>query len=130
MVELSWSTVRVTNHGFQVPTRGPGSRKRRYFFLLVLRERDDFRFGTFAPFSRASLSPMAIACFRLVTFRPEPLFSVPFFLRCIADFTVFDAPRPYFAMLSSQRYVTILVSIHVPPSGAWGPPRNLQEAPR
>lgn len=54
--------------------------------------------GTFAPFSRASLSPMAIACLRLVTFRPEPLFSVPLFFRCIADLTVFDAALPYFAI--------------------------------
>ena len=60
--------------------------------------RDDFRDGTFAPFSRASLSPMAIACLRLVTFRPDPLFSVPFFLRRIADLTFFAADLPYFAM--------------------------------
>ncbi len=39
-------------------------------------------FGTFFPFSRASDSPMAIACLRLFTFPPLPpfpLFSVPFF---------------------------------------------------
>jgi hypothetical protein len=29
---------------------------------------DDLRAGTFAPLLRASLKPMAIACFRLVTF--------------------------------------------------------------
>src|SRR5690606_24497633 len=47
----------------------------RYFFFV-----EDFRlrFGTFAPARRASDSPMAIACLRLVTFFPErPLFSVP-----------------------------------------------------
>lgn len=55
--------------------------------------------GTFAPFLRASLRPIAIACFRLLTFRPEPLFSVPFFLRCIADLTLFLAALPYLAML-------------------------------
>jgi hypothetical protein len=67
----------------------------------VLREvfRDDFRGGTFAPFSRASLKPIAIACLRLVTLRPDPLLSVPFFLRLIADSTRFEAPLPYFAML-------------------------------
>src|SRR5436190_10818522 len=43
---------------------------------------------------------MAIACFRLLTFRPDPLFSVPFFLRCIADFTFFEADMPYLAMVS------------------------------
>jgi hypothetical protein len=39
-----------------------------------------------------------MACFRLVTFRPELLFNVPRLRRCIADFTVFDAAFPYFAM--------------------------------
>jgi hypothetical protein len=56
------------------------------------------RGGTLAPFFRASLNPIAIACFRLRTFRPDPLFSVPFFRRCIADLTVLDADLPYFAM--------------------------------
>ena len=54
--------------------------------------------GTFAPFSRASLSPIAMACLRLFTVPPEPLLSVPFLRRCIADFTDFDAERPYLAM--------------------------------
>ena len=65
----------------------------RYFFL-----REDLRRGTFAPFSRASLRPMAMACFRLFTLRPDPLFSVPFFLRCIADLTRLPAALPYLAM--------------------------------
>ena len=39
-----------------------------------------------------------MACFRLRTFRPEPLFSVPFFLRCMADFTRFRDDLPYFAI--------------------------------
>ena len=59
---------------------------------------DDRRDGTFAPFFRASLRPMAIACLRLLTLRPEPLLSVPFFRRRIADSTRFDADFPYFAM--------------------------------
>jgi hypothetical protein len=58
--------------------------------------------GTLAPFLLASLKPMAIACFRLVTLRPEPLFSVPRLRRRIADFTVFDAPLPYFAIDTSS----------------------------
>lgn len=64
-----------------------------------LRERpdDDFAGGTLAPFARASDNPMAIACFRLVT-RPPcpdfPLFSVPFFLRCIALSTDLEAASP------------------------------------
>jgi hypothetical protein len=46
---------------------------------------------------------MAIACLRLVTVRPDPLFSVPRLRRRIADFTVFDAPLPYFAMDRSSK---------------------------
>ena len=77
-----------------------------YLFLLarlreVFRERDDFRGGTFAPFLRASLSAMAIACLRLFTVRPDPLFKVPLFLRRMVDSTFFDAALPYFAMLTS-----------------------------
>jgi hypothetical protein len=61
-----------------------------------LRER--FR-GTLPPFSRASLNPIAIACLRLVTRRPDrPLFSDPRFFRRIADATFFEADFPYFAM--------------------------------
>jgi hypothetical protein len=60
---------------------------------------DDARFdGTFAPFSRASDSPIAIACLRLVTVPPCPAlprFSVPAFRRCIALLTDFPALRPY-----------------------------------
>jgi len=63
--------------------------------------REVFRDGTFAPFSRASLSPIAMACLRLVTFLPELLLSVPFFFRRIADSTLFDAALPYFAMSAS-----------------------------
>jgi hypothetical protein len=79
----------------------------RYRFLVVrpdvLRDLflEDFRGGTFAPFSRASLSPIAIACLRLVTLRPELLFSVPFFLRRIVERTFFDADFPYFAIGTS-----------------------------
>ncbi len=74
--------------------------------LVVLRAapvlRDVFRAafgaGTLAPSSRASLSPMAMACLRLLTVRPDPLFSVPFFLRRIVDATFFAAAFPYFAI--------------------------------
>ncbi len=48
-------------------------------FVLVQRELDRF-FGTFLPFLRASDSPMAIACLRLLTLPPlppRPLLSVP-----------------------------------------------------
>jgi hypothetical protein len=68
----------------------------RYFFL-----REDLRrLGTFPPARRASDRPMAIACLRLLTRRPErPLLSVPRLRLCIARFTFERALRPYFAML-------------------------------
>jgi hypothetical protein len=66
-----------------------------------LRLRADFRGGTFAPFSRASLNPIAIACLRLLTLRPDLLFSVPFLRRRIADSTFLEADSPYFAMVAS-----------------------------
>src|SRR5689334_22294036 len=43
---------------------------------------------------------MAIACLRLFTVPPEPLLSVPLLRRRIADFTAFDAPRPYFLAMT------------------------------
>jgi hypothetical protein len=52
--------------------------------------------GTFSPFSLASLIPMAIACLRLVTFRPPRVFSVPCLRRRIALPTVELAFLPYF----------------------------------
>jgi hypothetical protein len=70
----------------------------RFFVLRFLAPPLDFRRGTFAPFLRASFRPIAIACFRLVTFRPDPLFSVPFLRRRIVDLTFFDAPLLYFAI--------------------------------
>src|ERR1700761_5873647 len=65
----------------------------------------DFFFGTFAPFLRASDRPMAIACSLLLTVPPFPPladFRLPFFSRCTADLTLFDAAFPYFAMLVSS----------------------------
>jgi hypothetical protein len=59
---------------------------------------EPLRRGTFAPFLRASLRPIAIACLRLLTRRPDPLFNVPFFFRCIADFTLRDAADLRFAI--------------------------------
>ena len=66
-----------------------------YFFLA-----DDFFLGTLAPARRASDKPIAIACFRLLTFFPDrPLFKVPFFRSRIARSTFFDAVLPYLAMM-------------------------------
>src|ERR1700730_17074685 len=63
----------------------------------------DFRFfdaffGTFLPLARASDSPIAIACLRLVTLRPErPLFKVPalrfFIARSTSAGGFFEYPR-------------------------------------
>jgi hypothetical protein len=52
----------------------PWDYRRARRFLPCLRRR-----GTLPPFSLASLKPIAIACLRLVTRRPELLLSVPFF---------------------------------------------------
>jgi len=52
-----------------------------------------------APFFRASESPIAMACLRLVTLPPFPLLpllSVPFFFRRIALSTRLLAALPYF----------------------------------
>jgi hypothetical protein len=69
-----------------------------YFFFDDERLRADLRDGTLAPFFRDSFNAMATACLRLVTLRPDPLFSVPRFRRRIADSTFFSAAFPYFAM--------------------------------
>jgi hypothetical protein len=54
-------------------------------------------FGTFAPAALASERPIAIACLRLVTFRPErPLFNVPALRFFIARSTLADAFFEYF----------------------------------
>ena len=61
----------------------------------------DFFLGTLAPFFRASESPMAIACFRLLTVPPLPPlpdFSVPLFFRCMALLTLLPAAFPYLAI--------------------------------
>ena len=73
------------------------------FFLGVDLDLVDFAgffFGTLAPFLRASESPIAMACFLLVTFLPDlPLFNVPFFRLRIAFSTFSDALLPYFAIM-------------------------------
>jgi len=52
--------------------------------------------GTFCPARRASASPMATACLRLLTLRRErPLRSVPRFISCIARRTLLPAALLY-----------------------------------
>jgi hypothetical protein len=81
----------VTAAGFQ-----------RYFFLARVRrlpplERD----GTLPPERRASDSPIAMACLRLVTFLPErPLRNDPVLRSCIARFTFVCAFFPYLAAMT------------------------------
>jgi hypothetical protein len=65
------------------------------FFAVLLR-------GTFAPFSRASDSPIAMACLRLLTvppLPPFPLLRVPRLRRFIALFTLLPAASPYFRLV-------------------------------
>jgi hypothetical protein len=58
-------------------------------------------FGTFAPSRRASARPIAIACLRLLTLRPErPLFSVPDLRFFIARPTLADAFLEYFRAMN------------------------------
>jgi len=60
----------------------------------------DFFFGTLAPSLRASERPIAIACFRLVTFLPlRPLFSCPCFFSCMAFLTLFCDFFEYLAIV-------------------------------
>ena len=71
-----------------------------YFF-----DEDSFG-GTLAPARRACESPMAMACFRLLTFLPDlPLFRVPFLRSCMAFSTFSDAFLPYLAIYASSRAV-------------------------
>jgi hypothetical protein len=65
---------------------------------------DAFFAGTLPPARRASDSPMAMACLRLVTFLPElPLFSVPRFRSCITFSTFSDAFFPYLLAIRNLR---------------------------
>jgi hypothetical protein len=62
---------------------------------------EDFFGGTFAPFLRALDRPIAIACFLLLTFLPEPpLFSFPFLRSRIALPTSSDDFLLYFAIVA------------------------------
>jgi hypothetical protein len=85
-----------------MPRHSGGLKASGYRFLdaaLRLAVVPPLRFaGTFAPFLRASDSPIAMACLRLVTLRPDPLFSVPRFLRRMVRSTFLLALRPYFAI--------------------------------
>jgi hypothetical protein len=75
-------------------------RREVVFRLDALRE-DDLRLGTFAPERRASDSPMAMACLRLLALFPDrPLFNLPLLYSCIARPTFFFEPALYFGMVA------------------------------
>src|SRR3954464_14930274 len=91
-----------------VVQRGEVSKKRgisRYFLrdpAFCLRAPPLRLRGTLPPAFRASLRPIAMACFRLVTFLPDrPDFSVPRLRSCIARLTLLCAFLPYLAMCPS-----------------------------
>ncbi|MGJ4943162.1 hypothetical protein ACQR1W_21470 [Bradyrhizobium sp. HKCCYLS1011] len=66
-----------------------------------------FFFGTFCPARRASDRPIAIACLRLLTLRPErPLFNVPAFRFFIARPTFADAPLEYLRAARAMKIVS------------------------
>jgi hypothetical protein len=69
-----------------------------------------FFFGTLAHFLRASDNPIAIACLRLLTLRPErPLFSVPDLRFFIARSTLDDAFLEYFRAMRFPPFGTELI---------------------
>src|SRR5438128_2379190 len=79
---------------FLDPFFGPGLREELFLEAAFLGA-DFFEafFGTLAPFFLASESPIAIACFGLVTFfLLFPLLSLPSCISCIALSTFFPAP--------------------------------------
>src|SRR5690606_1508370 len=96
------------------------------FVDLRLLDLRPFAAGTFPPDSRASLRPMAIACLRLVTLRPEPLVNVPRLRRRSADATLRDAAFPYFAMCASPRPCC---NVHADGSCRHGSTRTRDDAP-
>jgi hypothetical protein len=62
--------------------------------------------GTFFPSRRASDSAIAIACLRLLTFRPDrPLFKVPALRFFIVRSTLADAFREYLRAMNFSRFV-------------------------
>lgn len=68
--------------------------------LLLLDLELDFLAGIFPPSLLASDKPIAIACFRLVTFFPLPDFRVPSLNLCISVSTLSCDFLPYLAMFA------------------------------
>jgi len=97
---------------------------RRAYGDFRLRELRRLRFGfggTFAPCFRASESPMATACVRLVTFRPlRPLLSVPRLRRRIAERTEREDVRDAFFPTDARLCRAEAVAIPGRPDGDGG----------
>src|SRR5438105_6465238 len=113
--------------------KDPPCTRRAYRFFDDLRPplRDPFFFGTFAPASRASERPIAIACLRLLTRLPDrPLFSVPRLRSCIARSTFSPAFFPYLAMhtLHTRRAASCVFYAEPPTPRTFEPsnPRTLR----
>jgi hypothetical protein len=93
--------------------RNDGSRRRYRFAFLAVFFFDALRFfeaffGTFLPLARASDSPIAIACLRLLTFLPErPLFNVPALRFFIARPTSVDAFFEYLRAINFLRLCSV-----------------------
>src|SRR5665213_3248177 len=96
------------------------------FFFFVL-----FFFGTFLPSARASDNPIAMACLRLVTLRPErPLFKVPALRFFITRSTSADAFLEYFRAFRAMMILPLtgnqswpLAKVPILQPGAPNPPR-------
>jgi hypothetical protein len=97
VVGATFSTSGGEHHdgclGSRIGDRKPEARTESELIVLhgISQSRFDFFFGTFLPLRRASESPMAIACLRLFTFLPLPLFRVPRLRLRIAPLTSRDA---------------------------------------
>jgi hypothetical protein len=78
-----------------------------FFAFFVFRFFAAF-FGTFLPLALASDNPIAIACLRLLTLRPErPLFSVPALRFFIARLTSVDAFFEYLRAIDFLRLPSV-----------------------
>ena len=81
--------------------------------------------GTFPPSRRASLSPIAIACLRLLTFLPDlPDFNSPRFISCIARPTFCEALEPYFLLVFFDAIISPLFDFYRQFSLTWTKARS------
>ena len=88
----------LKTHLWEGFVNAPQSHQRLRERVVRLRELEERlrvpRAGTRLPLRRASESPIATACLRLVTLRPLlPLFKEPRFILCISRLTSAPAPR-------------------------------------